>query len=214
MLQKEWKIEVRQKHSLAGILLFVLSSVFTCYLSLGTIESTQVWSALLWLTGVFSAFNAMQKTFQQEGEGTQLYLYTLAHPRAIILAKSLYNALLIAALNLVGLFFFLLFFGTSVFKDADHLQFILGLVLGSTGLGMLLTFISGMAFKSGAGTGLVAILGFPLILPLIMTIVRFSNIALEGLSWSANGLNLLVLLILNVTTLVLALVLFPYLWRD
>jgi heme exporter protein B len=98
--------------------------------------------------------------------------------------------------------------------STDYVQFLAGLLLGSTGLGIALTFIAGLAFRSGAGTGLVAILGFPVIMPLLITMVRFTRSAMDGLSWSDNGLNLLVLLVLNIAFLVLSLVLFPYLWRD
>jgi heme exporter protein B len=77
-----------------------------------------------------------------------------------------------------------------------------------------LTFVAGIAFKSEGGVGLVAILGFPIIMPLLITIVRHSTAALEGASTTANGLNLMVLLVLNVVSFVLSYVLFPYLWRE
>jgi heme exporter protein B len=86
--------------------------------------------------------------------------------------------------------------------------------LGSTGLGLALTFVAGIAFKSEGGVGLVAILGFPVIMPLLITIVRHTTAALEGASATQNGLNLMVLLVLNVVSFVLSYVLFPYLWRE
>jgi len=61
---------------------------------------------------------------------------------------------------------------------------------------------------------LVAILGFPIIMPLLITIVRHSTGAIEGVSMFQNSLNLLVLLVLNVLSFVLSYVLFPYLWRE
>ncbi len=214
LLKKEIRLELRQKHALAGVGMYVLATVFVCYLSLETLESQRLWGGLIWITGLFTAFNAMQKTFQQEGGGTQLYLYTLASARSVILSKALYNALLVSVLNTASLMFFILFFGEKPFADADLSQFVLGLLLGSTGLGFTLTFISGLAYKSGSGVGLVAILGFPVIIPLLITIVRFTTGALLGLTWLENGLNLLVLVILNASSLLLSLLLFPYLWRD
>lgn len=212
--KKELLLEFRQKHAIAGIGMYVLATVFVCFLSFERIDSEVVWGGLVWITGLFTAFNAMQKTFAQEGGGTQFYLYTLASPKHVILVKSLYNALLVALLNGVSLFFFLLFFGDEVLGKADFGQLFLGFLLGSSGLGITLTFVSGMAFKSGAGVGLVAILGFPVIIPLLITIVRFTAGALIGLDWLENGLNLLVLLILNGASLLLSLLLFPYLWRE
>jgi heme exporter protein B len=212
--KKEVRQELRQKHALAGVAMYVLATVFVCYLSFETIETERVWGGLVWITGLFTAFNAMQKTFQQEGGGTQLYLYTLASPRAVMLSKALYNAMLVAILNLVSLAFFLLFFGDKMLADINVVQFALGMILGSSGLGITLTFVSGLAYKSGTGVGLVAILGFPVVIPLLITIVRFTTGAILGMTWLENGLNLLVLIILNGSSLLLSLLLFPYLWRE
>ena len=214
LLRKELLLEWRQKHALAGVILYVLATVFVCYLGFQRLESAKTWGVLLWVTGVFTAFNAMQKTFASESAGTQLFLYTLAHPRFIILAKAIYNAVFIALLNLVSVLFFMLFFGTEVLQSVDWPQFLMGLVLGSTGLGLALTFVAGIAFKSEGGVGLVAILGFPVIMPLLITIVRHTTAALDGASATQNGLNLMVLLVLNVVSFVLSYVLFPYLWRE
>lgn len=214
LLKKEILLELRQKHALAGIVMYVLSTVFVCYLAFDKTESPRAWGALLWITGIFTAFNAMQKTFVNEGGGVHLHLYSLASPGKIILAKAIYNAVLVALLNMLSVFFFVLFFGNEALQSVDIIQFLVGIVLGSSGLGLGLTFISGLAYKSGTGVGLVAILGFPVIIPLLITIVRYTTLALEGVSWDTNGLNLLVLIVLNVISLILSYVLFPYIWRE
>lgn len=214
LIKKEILLEFRQKHALAGVLVYVLATVFVCYLSFQKIEETQIWGALLWITGVFTAFNAMQKTFYSEKPGTQFYMYTLANPAHVILSKLIYNALTVAMLNVISLFFFILFFGTKVLDQADVLQMLTGILLGSTGLGFSLTFAGSLAFKSGSGTGLVAILGFPLIIPLLITMVRHTSSSLTGVSWELNGLNLVVLFVLNLLPLVLGYILFPYIWRE
>jgi heme exporter protein B len=63
LLKKEVLLEWRQKHALAGVILYVLATVFVCYLGFQRIESVQTWGVLLWITGVFTAFNAMQRSF-------------------------------------------------------------------------------------------------------------------------------------------------------
>ena len=214
LLKKEIMLELRQKHALAGLVLYVLATVFVCYLSFGSLDTPKAWGALLWITGIFTAFNAMQKAFAGESHSTQLYLYSLADPRHVIISKAIYNAALVAVLNIVSVLFFILFFGTKAIEGADLSQFMLGLALGSTGLGLALTFIAGLAFRSGGGIGLVAILGFPIIIPLLITIVRHTTFALEGMSYLQNSLNLVVLIVLNAVSLVLAWILFPYLWRE
>jgi heme exporter protein B len=214
LLKKELLLELRQKHALAGIAMYVLSTVFVCYLAFDKTESPRAWGALLWITGIFTAFNAMQKTFVNEGGGVHLYLYSLTSPSKIILAKAIYNAILVALLNVLSVLFFVLFFGSEALEKVNLFQFLVGIILGSSGLGLALTFISGLAYKSGTGVGMVAILGFPVIIPLLITIVRYTTLALEGVSWDTNGLNLLVLIVLNLISLILSYVLFPYIWRE
>jgi len=57
-------------------------------------------------------------------------------------------------------------------------------------------------------------LGFPVIIPLLITIVRQTTLALEGASVDANSLNVVVLIVLNVVSFALSYILFPYLWRE
>ena len=40
---------------------------------------------------LFTAVNAVAKSFMQESAGRQLYYYTLANPRDIMLSKIIYN---------------------------------------------------------------------------------------------------------------------------
>ena len=214
LLRKDFLLEFRQRHSLAALFVFVLSSVFVCYLAFQTIEESEAWGALLWVVGLFGAINAMAKTFFAEGMGVQLYLHTLAHPRSVILSKILFNTLLIICLNLLSLLLFLLFFGTKAVADADMIQFIGGLLIGSCALGTSLTLMAGIAFRAGNNLGLMAILAFPVLIPVLITLVRFSINSLEGISWGENLVNLSMLTVLLGSSLALALVLFPYLWRD
>lgn len=205
---------MRQKHALAGLAMFALSSVFVCYLCLEKIDSIQVFSALLWITGLFSAFNTMQKSLTTEKDGTILWLYTFASPTKTIAGKLIYNALLVMTLNILALIFFLLFFGGENLHDAGGLQLLVVLLLGSTGLSGTLTFVSSLSFKSGSSGGLVTVLGFPLIIPLLITLSRSTTLILEGASWAQNSYNILVLAVLNGSSIVLTLILFPFLWKD
>lgn len=214
LIRKEWKLEWRQRHALTGLVLFVLASCYTCYLALGSLEAPEIWSALLWINGVFAAFNAMQKTFQAEANGALLYLYTLAPARLVILARILYNSAMVVTLNLLSVVFLWLFFGTAAWEQLNAGLFAAGLVLGGCALGSALTFTAALAFRAGGGSGLVAVLGFPVAMPVLMAAVRTTGAALSGSGWAESGLGLVVLATVLASVLVLSLVLFPYLWRD
>jgi heme exporter protein B len=214
LLKKELMLELRQKHALAGIAVYILSTVFVCFLAIEEIKELRVWGALLWITGLFTAFSAMQKTFNNEGRSVQIYLHTLTTPRKIILAKCIYNAGLIAVLNVFCLGLFALFLGQNVLQNADMFQLFLAVFVGSAGLGCSLSFMAAMAFRSGNNTGLISVIGFPIVIPQLVTLVRTTTLALQGVSFVENSLQFVILSGLLITSLVLALVLFPYLWRD
>ena len=68
--------------------------------------------------------------------------------------------------------------------------------------------------RAGNGLGLMAILGFPLVLPMLLAVMRASKLSLDGVAWSVTSTYFLGLILLDVITITLAWVLFPYLWRD
>jgi heme exporter protein B len=214
LLQKEWRSEFRQKSHFAALLIYLLSTVFICYLAIEKINDSQTWGALLWISGLFTAFNAMHKALDSANQAQLIHLYTLARPTAVILSKCLYNALQIALLNATSVLLFLLFFGDRLLDKIDWTQLVVGLTLGSTGLGITLTFVASLAQRTGNGVGLMAILGFPLVVPLLVTIVRFTQLAIDGVTWATNGYQLMLLVVLNVLGIVLSYMLFPYLWRE
>jgi heme exporter protein B len=110
--------------------------------------------------------------------------------------------------------FYALFLGSEVLSEADLPQFLLAVVLGGIGFATVLTLISAIAARSGNGLGLMAILGFPLVLPMLLAVMRASKLALDGVAWSVTSTYFGGLLLLDVITVTLAWVLFPYLWRD
>ena len=71
-----------------------------------------MWNALFWIILLFAAFNALVRSFQREDAGRQVYLYTLAGPRSVVLARTLHNALTMLVLSLLSLLFYVLFLGT------------------------------------------------------------------------------------------------------
>jgi len=53
-----------------------------------------------------------------------------------------------------------------------------------------------------------------LVLPMLLAVMRASKLALDGVAWSVTSTYFGGLLLLDVITVTLAWVLFPYLWRD
>ncbi len=214
ILKLEVALDLRQRSAWGGLLLYVISAVYVAYLAVKGGLSPATWNALFWIILLFAAFNALMRSFQREDRGRQLYLHTLVHPRSLILARTLYNAVTMVVLGLLSLLFYVLFMGGHVLQEADVPQFVLAVALGAIGLATVLTLIAAIAARAGNGLGLMAVLGFPLVLPLLLAVMRASKLALDGVSWIVTGTYLGGTLLLDLITITLAWLLFPYLWRE
>src|SRR3982075_3314995 len=107
LFRKDLLLEVRQQYTFYGVLLYVTATIFVLYLSMGQPEGP-VWKGLFWMIQLFISVNAVAKSFLQEGRGRLLYFYSIAGARDFILAKLLFNALLMLLMSGVSLLLFLL----------------------------------------------------------------------------------------------------------
>ncbi|MBD3750666.1 MAG: heme exporter protein CcmB [Sphingobacteriales bacterium] len=210
LLKKEILLEWRSKYALNGILLYVISTVFVCYLSFKTTPPL-VWNALFWIIMLFAAINAIAKSFIQESKGRLLYYYQIASPQAIIIAKIIYNILLMILMAVIALIFYSIVFQNVV---GDELLYFVAVVLGAISFSTVFTMISAIASKAGNNSTLMAILSFPVIIPLLMLIIKLSKNAMDGLDRSVSIREICVLGLINLIVIATSLILFPYLWRD
>ena len=211
LIRKEIMLEWRSKYALNGILLYVVSTVFVCYLAFRQVSSAQTWNALFWIIMLFASVNAITKSFIQESRARQLYYYTIASPKAIIISKIIYNIFLMILLSLIALGFYSLVFNNPM---GDPMFYLLSVLLGSISFASIFTMISGIASKASNGGGLMAILSFPLVIPLLVVLIKFSKNAMDGLDRSVSYDEIGVILAINVIVITTSLLLFPYLWRD
>jgi heme exporter protein B len=96
----------------------------------------------------------------------------------------------------------------------DLLFYLISVLLGSISFSTVFTMISAIASKAGNNGTLMAILSFPVIIPVILLLIRISKYAMDGLERSASYGNIGVLCAINVIVIAASLILFPYLWRD
>jgi heme exporter protein B len=211
LLKREITLELKQRFALNAILLYVVSTVFVCYLSFKTLVDVPTWNALFWIIILFTSVNATSKSFSTESRGRLLYYYTLASAQAIILSRIIYNALLMLVITLAGYFIYSLLIGNLV---QDHPYFFLALALGSFGFSSILTLVAAIAAKTRQNSTLMAILSFPVVIPMLIVLIRFSKNAVDGLDHSIQSPYIFALLSINLIVVVLAYLLFPFLWRD
>ncbi len=211
LVKKELLLEWRSKYALNGILLYVVSTIFVCFLSFVGISQPVTWNALFWIIMLFASLNAVSKSFLHESKGRQLYIYTIASPLALIISKTIYNVLLMVLLTLIALFFYSLVFD---YVPEDLSLYILATVLGSLSFSTIFTMISAIASKAGNGGMLMAILSFPVIIPVLIVLIKLTKNAIDGLDRSVSLDEIGLLLVINLLVCAVSVLLFPYLWRD
>lgn len=214
LIWKEIALEWRQRYAVSGMLLYVGSTIFVCYLSFKVNQNDLtpiVWNTLFWIILLFTAVNAIAKSFAQERLGRLLYYYTIASPRAIIISKIIYNSLLMLVLAGIGFGFYVFVMGNPV---ADLGLYIISIILGSLGFASVLTMVAGISSKAENSATLMAVLSFPIILPVLLMVMKLAENALDGLDRSVSLDEISTLLAIDAIVIVLSYMLFPYLWRS
>jgi len=209
LFKKELVLEVRQQYSFYGILLYMGATIFVLFLAIQDPDE-KIWNGLFWVIQLFICINAVAKSFMQESRARMLYFYTISSPAHFMVAKLLFNSLLMLLMTLISLVLFLAFIGNPVQK---MLPFIGLSLLGGFSLSMVFTFLAAIAAKARQNAAIMAVLGFPLIVPQLMLLMKLSAAAFttqQGLEWS----DVLLLIALDFLVGLLSVILFPFLWRD
>jgi heme exporter protein B len=214
LFEKELSLELRRKSVISGLVLYLFSIVFTCYLSFTlrqNLITPLVWSALFWITVLFTLINTIAKSFIGERKGVDTYYYSLVSPQRIILAKIVYNFILCLILSLAGYGLFILFLNDPI---EDRGMFILLIVLASAGFASSLTLLSAIASKASNSGILMAVLSFPVVISILLMVIKVTKNCIDGLDRSVSWDELLTLLAINCLITTVSYLLFPYIWRS
>lgn len=214
LILKEFQTEIRQQSAVSALAIYVFSSVFICYTALsvraGNLDPL-TWSALFWLIILFSSFGIVGKSFLGERKGILIYYHTLLSPSKLIMAKIIYASMLNLVLTLVGWLTFMTLMGDAL---EDHLIFSGALLLGSAGFGASLTLLSAIASRADNSSVLMAVLGFPVVLSVLVLCIRITKNSIDGLGLDASQDELLTLAAIDAISAAASYVLFPYIWRS
>lgn len=211
LLKKDLKLELRQQQNLYGLFIYALSTIFILYLAAGRPDAVQ-WNALFWITQLFIVVNAVVKSFVGEPRGRSLYYFTIAHPLEYLYSKMILNTIYMVLLSIISMLCFSVLLGNPV---VNNLAFFGTIILGGIGLSLVFTMLSAIASKARQQASLIAILGFPVIVPQMVMLIRLSKLSYGEIFKEGVPLQLTGLLIgLDILVILMATVLFPYLWKD
>ncbi len=210
LVKKDLLLETRQQYTLYGILLYLASTIYVAYLAMGQPEE-KVWNGLFWVIQLFVCINAVAKSFLQESRGRMLYFYTIAGAGDFVISKLIFNALLMMVMSILSLGVFMVLLGNPLEHAAT---FLFITCFGGLSLSLVFTFLAAIAAKAQQQSALMAIMGFPIIIPQLLLLMKIANSAfssvIQGGWWQMVGL----LAGLDAMVIALAVILFPFLWKD
>ncbi len=211
LVLKDVRLNWRERYAIYSLLLYVLCTSYVAYLSFEGIINDRSWIALFWIIVLFAAMNASLQSFKRELNYQALFFYTIARPRVIIIAKIIYNSGLLIFLNLVSYILYSTFLGNPI---SNTTTFVLCIVIASSAIASLLTLIAAIASKTNNNGGIMAVLSMPLLFPILINLIKTSEICLIENEFYLVDNHILLLILLNIAIVLLSYLLFPYLWRD
>ena len=209
MFKKEVLLELRQQYSFYGVLLYIGATIFVLQLAIQDPDA-KVWNGLFWVIQLFICINAVARSFLQEGKGRMLYFYSIVSPGDYVMAKLLFNSVLMLFMSLLSLLLFTLFLGNPLQKALPFTGLVL---LGGWGLSLVFSFLAAIAAKALQNAAIMAVLGFPIILPQLLLLMRLSQAVFET-GTSIPVITVMLLIALDLMVILLAFILFPFLWKD
>ena len=94
------------------------------------------------------------------------------------------------------------------------LKFLMIALLGGVSLSFVFTFLAAIAAKAQQSSAIMTIMGFPLIIPQILLLMKVSTIAFSKVVQSGLLQMIGLIIGLDIMIVLLSLVLFPYLWKE
>ena len=206
----EARLEFRRGYALGGLLVFVLCTVYIIFLTLSELPPA-MWISLYWIAFLFLGVHTALKSFARESSRRYLYYYTLMSPELLFGAKCIYNSVLLSLLGFLMYGAMSLVLGNPI---EDTFLFAAVIVCGGICISLAFTFVSGIAIKSDQSATLMTILSFPVIIPVLLSLVRLTQSALLPPEMSEVGNGFAILGAIALLLIGLGLILFPYLWRS
>lgn len=217
LLRWELRAEWRDRFGLGSVLLYVIATVVIVYFAARELleaggGGAELFNAFYWITVFFGATVACGRSFLREGGRRHLYYYTLASPEALLVSKLAFNFVLLVAI--AGLTWALLGFFTGVAYVIAPAYFLGAIALGCAGLSAILTFVAALAARAGGSGTLMAVLSFPLVIPLLYVLTVAGAHATDTASVGSPRTPLVLAAAIDLLAVAAGLVLFPFVWRD
>jgi heme exporter protein B len=214
LIKKDLIDEYRTRFAVTSIILFALTTLVMVSFSTGAfVLDAGLHAAFLWIIIFFSSMSALARSFiKEEEQGTAKVLKMSTTPEVIFIAKLLFNLILLTGLFVVLYPLYLVLMNPPA--AGNNLLVIFILVLGTSCLAGTTTILAAIVSQAGSKYTLLPIIAFPVLLPVLLTAIRGTSLALAGTTFSVVLPDLIFLISFLVIIITVSLLLFPFVWED
>ncbi len=210
---KDLHLEFRSRYAINAIFLFAVTTLMAISFSVGPLQlRSELLAALLWVILFFSSMSGLAHIFvREEEQQTADTLRLVTTPNAVFLGKWFFNIILLLSLEVVIIPVFIAMMGVKVGNVA---VFLLIIIIGSVGLASIATLIAAIISQASAKGALFAVLSFPVSLPVLISGIHGTRLALDGGIFAECLSDIQILFSFSVVILTLSLLLFEFIWRK
>ena len=214
IVSKDVRSELRTRYAMNALLMFVVTSVATILFALQEDEvNTDVLSGMFWVVIFFTAMSGLSRIFVSEEErGTTMTLQLVASPSVVYFGKLIFNCGLTLALSSAVTILYLAVFPVFIIKSLSI--FIVSIFLGSLGFSSAATIIAAIIAKANAKGTLYPVLSFPILIPLLMTVIKSTTYALDGEMFTTAMGEFQILVSYLMIMIAGSYLLFDYVWKE
>ena len=211
---KDSRSELRTRYALNALFMFVVTALSVILFSLGSESvSHDVLAGMLWVIIFFSSMSGLSRAFVAEEErGTVATLQLIARPAPVYVGKLLFNFVLTLSLNIVISLLYILFITNFVVLSPTI--FWTTIVLGSCAIASSSTIIAAIIAKANTKGTLYPVLSFPVMLPMLITVIKATQLSIEGAFFSEALGEFQILVSYTVVIVAVSAVLFEFVWKD
>ncbi|GCE14373.1 heme exporter protein CcmB [Tengunoibacter tsumagoiensis] len=179
ILWKDIRYELRSKQTWLGMGLFALIVlvIFNFTFDVHADNLAAIAPGVLWVAFLFASLLGLGRTMAAEREHGSMdrLLLCPVDRRAIYLAKLLGNVLVLSVVEMIALPAFVMLFNITVSSVGSLLLIVL---LGTLGISAVGTLFSAMAAATQSRELLLPVLIFPMLVPVIISVVRATQLLL------------------------------------
>ena len=214
LFRKDWQSEIRTRYAINALAMFILVTISVIMFSIGSEKiSEYLTGGLLWVVIFFSAMSGLSRAFVSEEErGTSMTIHLIASPSTIFSGKLIFNLLLVFLMNFVITILFSMLFSAFIIKN--FLLFAIAFICGNIGIAVSSTIIAAIISKASSKGTLYPVLSFPILLPLILTLLELTKFSMDGNSISSSQIEIYVLVCYDVIMATASYLLFDFIWKE